>query len=92
MGGKASAAELWPQPTVTTSRDSDHQFWGTDLWRAWEANNFAGARAPQQDLDGFRDSFPLSVSSVFPPRRVRSANDKSLKTTLSLLTGPPGGA
>jgi hypothetical protein len=40
-------------------------------------NNFAGAGAPHQDSDGFRDSFPLSASSVFPPRRVRSANVKS---------------
>src|SRR4030095_12683922 len=40
-------------------------------------NNCAGARAPQQDSDGFRDSLALSASSVFPPRRARSANDQS---------------
>jgi len=38
-------------------------------------NNCAGARAPQQDSDGFQDAIALSASSVFPPRRARSAND-----------------
>ena len=41
-------------------------------------NNCAGARARQQDSDGLLDSFALSASSVFPPRRARSANAKSL--------------
>src|SRR6266496_4755485 len=40
-------------------------------------NNCAGARAPQQDWDGFLDSIALSASSVFPPRRARSAHAES---------------
>src|SRR5207249_9309558 len=39
-------------------------------------NNCAGARAPQQDSDGFQDAIALSASSVFPPRLARSANDQ----------------
>ncbi len=52
-------------------------------------NNCAGAHAPQQDSDGIQDSFALSASSVFPPRRARSANDQSLDD-FELIDRPAG--
>jgi len=54
-------------------------------------NNFAGARASRQDSDGVVDSLWLSASSVFPPRRARSANDQSSQRLWALSTGPSGG-
>jgi hypothetical protein len=64
-------------------------------------NNFAANRSATADRIGLWISFPLSVLSVFPPRRARSANDQSSqrfpvrhssqRRRMSLSTGPPGG-
>jgi len=43
-------------------------------------------------VDGQRVPLWLFLNSVCPLRRVRSANDVSLTTTLSLSTGPPARA
>src|SRR5439155_16002716 len=52
-------------------------------------NNCAGARAPQQDSDGFRHAFALSASSVFP-HGGPGLRTTSRLTTLSSIDRPAG--